>query len=497
MIIYDFAQGESPSLGEVQYGDRVNFKVTNVNRFIYQVKIMGKNLDYHPEVPYPFSDIFKDEKPIESKVGAVSDQFVENQTTKEERQNPNVAFSVKPKVVTNLTKVNLTVKGLVEQVDKGEIDKEKVKNQTNQLEEEMKELSSSIIEEEEYKEKGAYLKMVHELHKKSQALHTAFVNLEKVKLYKNDLILLSKMNGLNEKKAKIELEKINENYSIESVPEERLNLFNQCYIGFMNTYRGFLLDEEVNQKFGGKEKEIETTVAPLLQEVETLKKAVDQAGYGKIFENIKTLQNELINKSNYTFVSNSIQAERDYLEFDLEISPRPNHGSGSVLDTRSFPHRVTVLGGIQVDFSTGLVWSIGLHDRSYSTSFTSSDSMTQQITQDKYRGAGQVAVGAFMHISQRKRGGCTPALSLGLGVNSTDLKETKIYFGPSVILGKKERAVLSTGLGLSFVDFLKGKYELTKDIPTGEMESAITEKLMRPGIFFGISVNLTNSGKDD
>jgi hypothetical protein len=69
--------------------------------------------------------------------------------------------------------------------------------------------------------------------------------------------------------------------------------------------------------------------------------------------------------------------------------------------------------------------------------------------------------------------------------------------GGSLIIGRADRFIVTTGITLRQIDFINGKYNLDTDILTTSIsESDLAIKTMRVGYFIGVSYNLTNKPKE-
>lgn len=197
-----------------------------------------------------------------------------------------------------------------------------------------------------------------------------------------------------------------------------------------------------------------------------------------------------------TVVSDPIQAEGDIVVFDVSIKPRDPKDSiyGEV---RNFKITVPVEGGVKIDFSTGIFLS-GLTDKKYTVVPLEKPADTMgTISKDENHSIGSFAFGALMHVSCRSVKNVKPAISFGLGLNSTDITKANVFLGGSLIIGNQTRFVVTLGGTVANVDYLKGKYKTDgTQYLIKNLDENLTEKALRFSWFAGFTYNLTNKKKE-
>ena len=101
---------------------------------------------------------------------------------------------------------------------------------------------------------------------------------------------------------------------------------------------------------------------------------------------------------------------------------------------------------------------------------------------------------AMMHAYKRseKQVAWGGMLGVGAGFQSVDDANLKIFIGPTVVFGREQKVFLSGGFSLQRVDRLKSpKYDKDTEYTTIDL-SDVTQKEMKPSLFFSVSYNLTN-----
>jgi hypothetical protein len=341
-----------------------------------------------------------------------------------------------------------------------------------------------------------YSKVIKELYSQSLKIQTSYELLEEAKVVKNRFVLISMTDGLNFNESTKLTNDLVTKYPFINNPEKLLSSFNKSYKQFKSSYELYLVNDVVKQRFSDDDIKIKRSVSSLLSEIETLKSNIDKYNYSELFQNINVLFTELNNENNFFVTSDPVQAEKDVINFDIKITPRKNIKSSSVLETRDFSTSVPIKGGIKIDFSTGLFVTTGLYDRSYSTTTSTSDSTKSSISENKNNSLAQLSLGALMHISPRWTSSFKPSFSWGLGLNSSDLTNANLFIGASAMFGNNDRFIVSTGVSLANVDYLKGKYSLNTEISTEDIDDDLTAKAARAGWFISFTYNLTNKKKE-
>ena len=241
---------------------------------------------------------------------------------------------------------------------------------------------------------------------------------------------------------------------------------------------------------------MKSRIDTIYNEVESLKKVSSRDKFEEIFKNINTLYAELRNSDNFRVISNPVQAEKDFLIFDVEITPRNDIPKLVKLESREFSTTVPIKGGFKIDYSTGLFITKGLHHRAYSTNQSPQNNFNSIISENKNNSVAQLSIGALMHISPRSTNNIKPGFTFGLGLITSEISNTNVFIGASAMIGSKEKVIISAGLALANVDYLNGKYNLNTEYETASLDTNLTEKVLRAGWFVSLTYNLSKLKND-
>lgn len=499
-IEYNFETKEPPAIIPATLGQYTVFRINNINKFLYDVKIEAKQTEYNSEPPAVFSQVFDIEKKETTDVGKEAEKVVQEQTETDKTESVKTKSTEESFLYFNELMLEAYNKELTEieslpdslQSDSKLTELKALVQALNTEIEEQKETISKlndVIDDE-------YSKIIQELYSQSLKIQTSYELLEEAKVVKNRFVLISMTDGLNFNESTKLTNDLVTKYPFVNNPEKLLSSFNKSYKQFKSSYELYLVNEKVKQKFNDDDSKIKGSVSSLLSEIETLKATVDKYNYSDLFQNINVLFTELNNENNFFVVSDPVQAEKDVINFDIKITPRKNIKSSSVLETRIFSTSVPNKGGVKIDFSTGLFVTTGLYDRNYNTTVSPSGSTKSTISENNNNSIAQLSLGALMHISPRWTSNFKPAFTWGLGLNSSDLTNANLFVGASAMFGNSERFIISTGVSLANVDYLNGKYSLNTEINTDEIGDDLTEKATRAGWFIGFTYNLTNKKKE-
>lgn len=499
-VTYDFKTKEPPLITPSFLGQNTVFKIDNINKFLYDVKIICKQTEYNSDPPSVFSQVFSIEKRETTDVGKEAEKVAQEQTESGKTETVKTKSNIESSMYFNKLMLDAYKKELDEiEILPDSLQEDKkitelrflVDKHASEIEEQKVTISklNNVINDE-------YSKIVQELYSKSLNIQTSFELLEEAKVLKNRLVLISMTDGLNFSEVTSQANELIIKYPFAKDLYKLLSSFSKSYKEFKSSYELYLINEKVKQKFVNDETKIKASVNSLLSEIEDLKKTIDDYNYSMLFQNINILFTELNNQNNFFSVSDPVQAEKDLINFDVKITPRKNITSSSALETRDFSTSVPIEGGVKIDFSTGLFMTTGLYNRQYSVTESNSDKTNSIISEDSNNSIANVSLGALMHISPRCTSSFKPGFTFGFGLNSTDITNANVFVGGSAIFGNNERFIVSTGLSLANVDYIKGKYSLNSEIKTTTIETELTEKATRAGLFLSFTYNLTNKKKE-
>lgn len=175
-------------------------------------------------------------------------------------------------------------------------------------------------------------------------------------------------------------------------------------------------------------------------------------------------------------------------EMNLNITLRPNIKDSAAVgvSTKALaPIAINVYGGLQINASLGL--SFGQFF-SRPQSYFVRDSIIRTSDKDAFT----PFLTSFVHFYPQSRGSASLGGSFGVGIplgGSSSLESISFFFGPSLVLGRSQRIVLSGGLMGGKVDQLSDGYAVGERF---EVDANLlqTQSVYKLGYFLGISFNL-------
>lgn len=488
-VEYDFKTKSLDTIKPVKIGENCVFKVNNINKFIYEVKIKSSQSEFNSKPPAILANMLKIEKQetnnVQSAVDGVGEQM----------KNSSLSSIIKNLYSTNQalydsidelnSENNVNSKNLIDTLKAKIIYNDSLINNQKKL------IGNDSIIENINK---LIFKRLTTIQSKGKILSKSFYRLEETKDIKNKLIRISLTDGIKYDEVKEKVDDLSKEYPNLLELNSLLKAFEENYDILKRVSEVYKL-EIINKSNGqGIDDNTFASVEALLKEADKLNYIVSQFGYNALFQEINKLYTELKNENNYFVASDPVQAKVDIINYNLIIHPREGKDPIFVSEKRDFNVEVPIYGGVKIDFSTGFFVTNNLYDRKYNISRTIDTSMSI-ISQDKNNCLAQFSVGALMHISPRCTGYIKPAFAFGLGLNSEDLTKAQVYIGASAIFGSNEQFIFSAGLSLANVDYLKGKYSINTPIINSNIESELTEKAIRAGLFISFSYNLTKKTK--
>ncbi|WP_394774727.1 hypothetical protein [Flavobacterium sp.] len=245
--------------------------------------------------------------------------------------------------------------------------------------------------------------------------------------------------------------------------------------------------KDENESYTKLKDSINAVIVKTNESVATMIKFRDENKINELVNNYN-----IINESNFTFTSEPILVKTDETKFDIKITsdkllPCNLTDKVHILET------LKTKGGWKIDFSTGIFFNGGNDD------FMGRELQYQPITDStvtiKNKDGGDrilLSLGALMHIYRRTGKSVNYALSPGLST-TTAFDGVNFHLGASVLLGYKNRLVITGGLVLREAKILDKNYNynteyLKKEIP----ESPPTIKVFpKAGWFFSLTYNFS------
>lgn len=275
----------------------------------------------------------------------------------------------------------------------------------------------------------------------------------------------------------------------------KAELMNECNKRIATFNKSYKEVKQAYEKLNITAKEI---VKESYNDVNDMKEKVEKFKYDQLFSKMALLYEKATSTNTYEYISSPIIAQKDYINYSIEIKPKSDLKNVAADRNEKFEIPVSIRYGWKIDFSTGVFFgSNDIEDQKYHTASIENDTINVVIKRNRRTNSFKPALGAMMHISPRFARSFTPAISLGLGLNSTNISDAVYCLGASLIAGKDERLILSFGAMGARVDVLKGNYVSGQQIKKSaiDSDSDLVEKGFRVGYFVGITYNLTNKKK--
>jgi len=234
-----------------------------------------------------------------------------------------------------------------------------------------------------------------------------------------------------------------------------------------------------------------------LGEIEEADELIDEEGLLGLLDEVSFLNDELRNKKNFLAVAPPVQMDGDFVAYQITITPTYTKTIGAHKNPINFKFDIPAKGGWKADFSVGPVVSFGSNAKD-ETYFLRDVPGQDSVTLEKQDNNNTISpgIGAMMHFYPRtgKDWALGPMCGVGAGFQSVSDVNFSLFLGASLILGKRQKIIVSAGASWLRVERLKSpefkdgsKYAASKII-IGD----VTEKAFKPSGFFSISYNLTN-----
>ena len=234
----------------------------------------------------------------------------------------------------------------------------------------------------------------------------------------------------------------------------------------------------------------------LAKDVERIQKSIkitddviQKINLSKKLNEVEILDRLLREPQTYEYVSAPIQGEEDYLEFNVVIKSKRNlSNTYHINNDKSFRYFEYITGGIRFDFSVGTVFDFGTIDKKYTLD---SSNQIQRLDNNKYN----PTIAGIFHASFRNSTDFAWGVSLGASF-TTGLSFNSIFPGVSLLMGKRNKIILTAGPSFRMVDELKANYQEGMQLNNSLADEDLLTRNFKIGGFVGLSYNLTPKQKD-
>lgn len=503
-LTYDFSKGEflpgnltpKGSVKPLTLNGFSTIRIINVNTFRYKVEINGRSVNYVTPIPSELQTIFR-----------LQDQQQTQRTTEDGvRAIQGSAGEVERLALSTTNAVQVSVANLQAAqrklsivsrmkfvIEKTINSKKAIKKAVTKKEKDS--LATFSRQEEEHAEELDQLRKVvdeaspfDEAMKELRASVNRFLDVTKrvaaIKFRRIELINLSKNDWSTHQQLLDHL----------PAPLSKSQM-QRDFQDFGSVYHEVLSDAAAAQALANDVQAVQVKAAK--DQVQAGYDKITEDGLLKIIEDVVVLQQSLDDPATFSVVSPPIQIGGDVVAFTIKGTPVKANDLSRIIQERSFPVEIPSKGGLKVDFSVGPTVSFGKHSRDEKFFLEeSSKADTVLLSQRDNNNSVSPGLAAMMHFYSRtgKELAFGGMLGVGAGFQSVGDPNFCLYGGVSLVMGKAQKIILSSGVSFLRVDRLKSQeFETGKEYATAKVSLGdVTEKVFRPSLFFSISYNITN-----
>lgn len=471
---------KSKVLEPINYGDFYTFHIDDINMFLYQVTIKGESIKLDTSVPTELQTLFRlskqelkdkvSEEPAENEVNEIETNTKELKNTLESIKS-NLDFNISNKekdlnvIKDNLSNTKSNQKDYYLILKEQEIILEIIKNE-NELKEQIGDLISDM---------DSFLNDLNKL-----LIDVSYINVQKIQL----IILATRDVSYKQMLADI----VNDD-SLK--PKDPLSNFKKL---------GQRIDA-LKIKLNDLKPDLDQ---PNVIKLEKEYKKIYDAYLGLKQDDILTsysqvlyLYNELQNKSNFTAKAPPVQANGDFVNYEVTITPAKTHELGAYKNEMTFEFDVPVKGGLKVDFSVGPIFAFGdgaLDEKFY---FEKTDiENTGVLKKRDNNNLLNPGIAAMMHYYKRSGKNYSWGGLFGVGAGFQTIEDINLSFygGLSYVMGKEQKIMLNTGVAFINVDRLKnGEFNIDTTYDTNTVSiNDLTEKVFKSSFFISLSYSLAS-----
>ncbi|WP_130735917.1 hypothetical protein [Flavobacterium sp. J27] len=244
---------------------------------------------------------------------------------------------------------------------------------------------------------------------------------------------------------------------------------------------------------------IRYTFQQIKDEVDKIKNNADVLDLNTKILKVKAIDAVLRNPKAYEILSAPIQPFEDYVTFDVNLKHRDSNKLSEYDDNREFTYMEYTRGGVRFDFSTGVVFNFGGNNTDYEIKNTTIienniEVDKKEIVLTNKNDYTPMLAGMF-HTSFRNNGILSFGLTLGASINVETFELNSLFPGVSILIGKKQKLIITGGPAFRQVNVLKNRYKDKTYYDIDELTEVsnedLTAKQFKIGAFVGITYNLT------
>lgn len=524
-VIYDFKKGEyEKGLVKPRVDRPIVYKIININRLAFDVKVNTKD-----EVVAE-TDWFTSSEDLKKITGLLSEA--------------NAATQVKTEEVVKMTDIKPSEK--VENSKKNNNDKQIViLNKTDKLNLELQQLQNELNQLKSNKEKILVFNTVYKdtlserfiekpnedlINKKAKEIKDLAEEIQNLKILEND-----KLNEFKDAKDNFQktyeefIQSYNKVNAIVQSYNKVLPIANQSFLNkeeykskYQEQFRLISLDLMLNDVSVNTINTQYTNVVVSynkLKDIDGLETYIDKSSLKKyfseidlVFDNAKKIKfkeelidfeklsnqvkriiNLLEKEETYEYISSPVQPKNDLATFEVEITAK--NKDVEVNNSRTFKHSEFVRRGTRIDFSMGLAGSYFSNAKVYEI-YTINGQNKIGLKSENLTVPSIIAM-----ISMTSRSSKYLAIGgsagLGIDINNGKIQIGNFFIGPTLVIGKYDRLMLTPGVALRNVGQLKNGITIDDTVlgQANDISAVITDNY-RLGFFVALTYNLTKNVRD-
>lgn len=436
-----------------EYGTMTSFKIKNINKFLYRVTIAGSSIELNTPIPTELQTLFR--LPSNALAATTNNQAANASaeiTEKLVKRLPDLKTANINSVKAKAAKAGAAVLAALD---------------TSELE---------AAHDELQRVSDIYLSQVRVVAGDISSLKQArvrFVNCAQMDIAHTEM--------------QIEINKIIYPTAFISEHQTMLSNYNTVELAYQDV-RNLTTDQTIIA-------DIEKSIA----RITTALKTIENEHPETLFSDIDFLKAELSNKKNFDAIAPPVQADADLINYKIIINPTQTNTLGAHKSNMEFDFDVPVKGGWKTDFSIGPTFSFG--DKAKDEKYYLEESTTTPgnviLRQRDNNNAVSPGIAAMMHFYPRRAQNIAYGGMFGVGAGFQGIEDADIsfYAGASVILGKREKIILSLGVSYLNVDRIKNN-EFKADneyVPANIDLNNVTEKVLDGSFFLSISYAISKA----
>ncbi|MFB3386713.1 hypothetical protein [Flavobacterium sp. LAR06] len=287
----------------------------------------------------------------------------------------------------------------------------------------------------------------------------------------------------------------------------QINDFNKTITNFNNFYNQAINNWRIFDDIEAPEakENIRIKYQSYKEEIDKIKASIDALDLPSKLRKVEAIHAVLKEKEAYQISSSPIQPLEDYVTFDVTIKNRDQSKLAEYDDNREFTYLEYTRGGVRFDFSTGIVFNFignndkyGLVDVNVDTNGDGKEDTAMKKIVVTENNQFTPALAGMFHTSFRSCGIWAFGLTLGASVNVETFELNSLFPGVSLLIGKKQKFIISAGPAFRQVDELKANYREDGIYSPSDFtdETLLTAKQFKVGFFCGITYNLTQKQRE-